>query len=204
MTTASERRKQRRTQQAAASRSKVAADDVIDTTGTESVSPKRKVRRTKVDPQQKALEAAKRDTERINDAVSHTHLLTDIPGFPRNERPWSLANGEGKAALAENAPTDHSLSGGTVVVEMDAGAFRWLWEGCEVKALDNYRRYHGVMDDVSDAGLRALTAMRKAGHHNWKSKYPHLNEQSKRKVVRRSTNKSTETETKKRVIRRKK
>lgn len=170
-------------------------------------TPKREITRrgsaASNDDQDQALKKQAETTARIKEAIVHTPLQTDIPGFPRNERPWSLANGEGKVVLSANAPTDLSPTGnGNIIIEIDPGAFRWLWEGVETRALDNYRRYHGNTDDIADAATRALAAIRKAGLVNWRSKYPHLNATKKKRVIKKRSQ-SEETKTK-RVIRRKK
>lgn len=124
-------------------------------------------------------------------------MINDIPGLPNEGRPWSLAQGEGRFVLDKRALTEHQSQ--TVLVEIDAGAFRWLWEGAETRALDNYRRYSGVSgaDVISDAGIRAVEALRKAGHSNWPSKYK---KPGKKRIVRSST--STKTTTK-RIIKKK-
>lgn len=48
-------------------------------------------------------------------------------------------------------------------MDMDEGAFRWLWEAAESRALSDYRKYRKSVPSIPDAGTRALTALRATG-----------------------------------------
>lgn len=123
----------------------------------------------------------KKRAERIKPVQPVTEF---IPGFPIEGRPWSLKQGEGVKVLSASATTDHGDH--AVLVTLDAGSFRWLWELVEAKAHDNYRRFNGVSgtQEIADAGLRALTAFREVGHQQWPTKYG-TPSKKKRVVIRR-------------------
>jgi hypothetical protein len=78
----------------------------------------------------------------------------DIPGFPREGRPPSVANYKGGEILSDTT--------GEIVLRMDRGAFRLLWETMEHTALTNYRKYDTAASSVSEASKRALKAVRTA------------------------------------------
>jgi len=107
-----------------------------------------------------------------------------IPGFPLEGRPWPLKQGEGVKVVSEKATTDHGDH--MVMLYLDAGSFRWLWELVELKAHDNYRRFNGVknVQELSDVGLRTLTAVREVGHQQWPTKYG-TPSKKKKVVIRR-------------------
>lgn len=131
--------------------------------------------------------------------ISRTSLMLDIEGLDRKDRPWSLAQGEGAKVLADNATTFNGAQ--TVVIEMDAGAFRWMWECAEANGLKQWRKYHGVTGTqvIADAAVRAILAMRKAGKTNWPN---HYSAPTKKRIVRKASAKASSKG--KRVVRRKK
>ena len=133
-------------------------------------------------------------------------LITHIPSLPREGRPFSIANGDGPAVLSPKA--QHQLNGTTVLVEMDAGAFRWMWEVVEAKGLEQYARYNGWLPEVAEAAERATTAVRSAGHHHWPSYYqpPAKAKAKAKRVVRKKKSEEVNEESevkKKRVVVRK-
>jgi hypothetical protein len=125
-------------------------------------------------------------------------LVTSIPGFPPEGKPWSLKQGEGVLVVHANAKDEYGKQ--TIVLEMDAGSFRWAWEGLEAKALDEFRRFHGTMPVFTSAGARALTVFRNAGHSHWPTKYGNA---PKTKKIVRSKSKVIDAAPK-RVVKRKK
>lgn len=181
----------RRKQQSEATQQAVSRDD----------APKKRVLRrssSNGDAQQKALDKQAETTKRVNEAVKSTPLMTEIPGLPRSGGPWELKQGEGKIVVSEDARTE--LGGAqTVIIEIDAGAFRWLWEVAEANGLAQYRKYHevGDLDTIAKAAQRAIAALRRAGHGNWPSHYKKSASKTKRVIKKKTTG------TKKRVIRRK-
>lgn len=192
----------RRSAQAASTRSAIKSTNV----DTDS-APKRKIVRSSSKAQDKALAKAKEDSERIKEAVTHTPLLTDIPTLPRSGRPPEVRQGEGGQWMVGMATHTGSSM---VVIEMDTGAFRWLWERAESNGLDCYRRYNGIgthdgskgTQAIADAAVRAIEAMRKTGHEAWPSYYTD-SKPAKRRIVRRSSTKEEVATTPKRVIKRK-
>lgn len=78
----------------------------------------------------------------------------DIPGFDRAERPPVVGNYQGKTALTDDT--------GEVIVTLDRGAYRMLWETMEAAALSNWRKYDSAAPAVSQASQRALRAVRSA------------------------------------------
>ena len=78
-----------------------------------------------------------------------------IPGFPKSEGPPSIKNYEGKKALSEH--------GEVLLGAMDEGAFRWLWETVESKALRDYMTYDASNPAISEAAQRALREIRSSG-----------------------------------------
>ena len=131
-------------------------------------------------------------------------LAIDVPGLPREGRPFGIEPGQGAHIVSTKATTE--LGSSFVVVELDAGAFRWLWEAAERDALVHHRKYGGIngMGSGSDAAKRAVESMRKSGHAAWPSKYRASNGKTKR-VVRRTSQDDSDTKPKvKRVVRRNK
>ncbi len=160
-------------------------------------------RKSQAAEHQKALKAETETTPTpTKPAVQARPTITEIPGLPFSGRPFTVPNGEGPTVLNENA--QHELGGKTVLVEMDAGAFRWLWELTEAKGVEQYARFHGWLDPVADAAARATTAMREAGHHHWPSHYQPPAKAKAKRVVRRKTEKVNEEKKNKRVVVRKK
>ena len=81
-----------------------------------------------------------------------------IPGFPREDGPPEIANGAGSKLLKDKS--------GEITLTLDNGSFRWLWETCEAQALRHWQHYRTLPS--ADAGQRALTAVRNAGHHQYR------------------------------------
>lgn len=103
----------------------------------------------------------------------------DIDGMPRGGRPPKVPNYEGKAFIAER---------GTIVAEMDLGSFFWMWELVEYRALEQWLRYKDIDPPLADAAVRALKALRKAGHAH--PEYSRHYATTKRVVRRKSSDQS--------------
>lgn len=86
-------------------------------------------------------------------AVEPPHQYTGYhDAFPKSEGPPPVRNYEGKAALAPSEDL--------IVVELDAGAFRALWEMAEARAKQQWEARNS-MPSVA-AYVRAVRAFREA------------------------------------------
>lgn len=186
----------RRRAQSSATQSAI-KDAPIETTGSEvePAKPRRVVRKTS------EMNVTPPPVVKPVD-ISRTSLMLDIEGLDRKDRPWSLAQGEGVKVLSEDAMT--GSGGHTVLVEMDAGAFRWLWECAEANGLKQWRKYHGVTGTqvIADAAVRAIKAMRSAGKQHFPQHYQEPSAPTKKRIVRKASAKAGSKG--KRVVRRKK
>jgi hypothetical protein len=87
-------------------------------------------------------------------------LVSEIPELPKDGGPPEVAAGAGSRLLNDTT--------GEVVVTLDNGAFRWLWEIAESRSIQQWNHYYG-QDTIAapKAGKRAVLAIRNAAYKQY-------------------------------------
>lgn len=82
------------------------------------------------------------------------HGLEDVPELPKESGPPPVKQGDGHFILT-------NTSGAYTIQDLDTASFRWLWEMAEAHARKHYNQYRSSMPHVSEAGIRAVLAIRR-------------------------------------------